>query len=48
MSHTMCLLIRYDSNSAGEINIDMYIETEIHWRRAEAECCPLPALIMGR
>lgn len=29
----MCLLIRYDSNSAGEINIDMYIETEIRLER---------------
>lgn len=48
MTHIMCLLIRYDSNSAGEINIDMYIETEIHWRRAEAEHCSLPALITGR
>lgn len=44
----MCLLIRYDSNSAGEINIDMYIETEIHWRGREAEHCSLPALIIGK
>lgn len=46
MSRSMCLLIRYDSNSAGEINIDMYIETEIHWGGKEAEHCSLPALIM--
>lgn len=32
----MCLLVRYDRNSAGEINIDMYIETEIQWRGREA------------
>lgn len=44
----MCLFIRYDSNSVGEINIDKYIETEIHWRGRDAECCSLPALIMGK
>lgn len=44
----MCLLIRYDSNSAGEINIDTAIETEIHWRGTEAECCSLPVLMMRR
>lgn len=48
MSHSMCLLIRYDSNSEGEINIDVYIETEIHWRQREAQHCPLPVLIMGK
>lgn len=44
----MCLLIRYDSNSAGEINIDMYIETEIHWRGREAENYSLPSLIVAK
>lgn len=48
MSYSMCLLIRYDSNSAGEINIDKYIETEVHWRGRDAEFCSLPALIMGK
>lgn len=48
MSHSMCLLIRYDSNSAGEINIDVYIETEIHWRGSEAEHCSLPSLIVAK